>query len=173
MVSIDRKTLKPVLLVEDTANDIELALFALQTSRLANPVHVVRDGEEALDYLVCRGQHADRPQINPAVILLDLQMPKIGGIEVLSIIRLTPRFRHVPVIVITTSREDEDYFKTTNLKVDAYIVKPIDAIGFAVALTQLGLTLSSLPSESFSELHSELHSDLQFHIVDAAGETSS
>lgn len=152
--------MKPVLLVEDTANDIELALFALQTSRLANPIHVVRDGEEALDYLVCRGQHADRPLINPAVILLDIQMPKIGGIEVLRIIRLTPRLRHVPVIVITTSREDEDFFKTARLEVDAYIVKPIDAIGFSVALTQVGLTLRALASESVPELH--------FHIVDAS-----
>lgn len=157
MMSNDKVTLKPVLLVEDTANDIELALFALQQSRLANPVHIVRDGEEALDYLVCRGRHADRAPVNPAVILLDIQMPKIGGVEVLRILRLTPRLRHVPVIVITTSREDEDFFITANLKVDAYIVKPIDAMGFSVALMQVGLALNELPAGAVPAL--------QFHSV--------
>lgn len=138
--------LKPVLLVEDTANDVELALYALEKSSLANPVHVVRDGEEALDYLICRGRHADRPPINPAVVLLDIQMPKIGGIEVLRIIRLTPRLRHLPVIVITTSDEEKDFVKTARLGIDAFIVKPIDVMGFSVAVAQLGLTLAALSS---------------------------
>lgn len=131
--------LKPVLLVDDNAKDIELALYVLETSTLANPVNVVRDGEEALDYLVCRQRYADRPQINPALILLDIKMPKMNGIEVLQILRLTPRFRDIPVLVLTTSQEEEDFVRSANLGVSAFILKPLDATGFSVTIAQLGL----------------------------------
>lgn len=131
--------LKPVLLVDDNAKDIELALYVLETSTLANPVNVVRDGEEALDYLVCRQRYADRPQINPALILLDIKMPKMNGIEVLQILRLTPRFRDIPVLVLTTSQEEEDFVRSANLGVSAFILKPLDVTGFSVTIAQLGL----------------------------------
>ena len=97
--------LKPILLVEDNPNDLELTLLALERSQLANEVIVVRDGAEALDYLFRRNSHADRPQGNPAVLLLDLKLPKVDGLEVLEQVRDSADLRSIPVVMLTSSRE--------------------------------------------------------------------
>src|SRR5947209_6450658 len=117
--------LKPILLVEDSPNDLELTLIALERSQLANEVVVVRDGAEALDYLLCRGTYRDRPHGNPAVVLLDLKLPKVDGIEVLERIRTTPDLQRLPVVILTSSREEKDLVRSYNLGVNAYVVKPV------------------------------------------------
>lgn len=154
-------SMKPVLLVENHANDLELALYALRESRLANPVDVVREGEEALDYLVCRGKYAQCARIAPALILLDLQMPKVSGIEVLQILRLTPNLRHIPVVATSTSTstEDEDFLRTSKLGIEAYVVKPLCLMGFSVAVAQLGLSLAASDKGSVSGLYFNIDVD--------------
>lgn len=144
--------LKPVLLVDDNSNDRELALFALRHSGLKNPVDLAFDGEEALDYLVCRGRYADRPRINPAVILLDIKMPKVNGIEVLQSLRWTPRLRDVPVIVLTTSREEQYYVQSAQLGAHAFVLKPLDVKAFSIAVAQLGLNLAASSNLTGSEV---------------------
>lgn len=144
--------LKPVLLVDDNRHDRELALFALRHSGLKNPVDMVHDGEEALDYLVCRGRYAQRPQINPSVILLDIKMPKINGIEVLQTLRLTPRLWEVPVIVLTTSREEQHYLETAQLGAHAFVLKPLDVKAFSIAVAQLGLPLATTTEKTGPEV---------------------
>ncbi len=131
---------KPVeiLLVEDSPHDVELTLHALQQHRADTSVHVARDGEEALDYLFCRGPHADRPFAAPRLVLLDLKLPKIDGIEVLQAIRSDPRTSAIPVVVLTSSKEQRDIAATYRLHVNSYIQKPVDFDQFRDTVRQLG-----------------------------------
>jgi CheY-like chemotaxis protein len=131
--------LKPILLVEDNPNDLELTLVALERSQLANEVIVVRDGAEALDYLHCRGEYARRQQGNPAVILLDLKLPKVDGLEVLREVRNTSELRPLPVVMLTSSREEQDLVRSYELGVNAYVVKPVDFKEFVRAISDLGV----------------------------------
>lgn len=131
--------LKPILLVEDDARDLELTLIALERSQLANDVVAVRDGEAALDYLLRRGAHADRAEGNPAVILLDLKLPKINGLEVLEAVRKSDALRAVPVVMLTSSHEESDLVRSYSLGVNAYVVKPVDFKQFVAAISELGM----------------------------------
>ncbi|MGC2061424.1 MAG: response regulator [Thermodesulfovibrionales bacterium] len=131
--------LKRILLVEDSPNDIELTLEALSEHNLANDVEVARDGQEALDYLYHEGQFSDRPNGNPAVILLDLKLPKINGLEVLKKIRSDDRLKLIPVVVLTSSHEESDRIASYNLGVNAYVVKPVDFHAFIDAVKGLGI----------------------------------
>jgi two-component system, response regulator len=127
-----------ILLVEDNANDEMLALHAFKRQKIANKVHVVRDGAEALDYVFCTGAYSNRRIENPKVILLDLKLPKVDGIEVLRLIRSDPRTRLVPVVVLTSSNEECDVTETYKLGVNSYIVKPVDFEQFNEVAKHLG-----------------------------------
>jgi len=131
--------IKRILLAEDNANDVELTLTALQECRLANEVEVVHDGAEALDYLYQRGNHADRVNGLPGVILLDLKMPRIDGLEVLRQIKSDPALRHIPVVMLTSSREEKDLVRSYDLGVNAFVVKPVDFSQFVEAIRTLGV----------------------------------
>ena len=131
--------LKRVLLAEDSAKDVELTLEALGEHRLANEVVVARDGAEAWDYLTCRGKFASRPAGNPAVVLLDLKMPKMDGLEVLKCMRADERLKAVPVVMLTSSNEERDVVKSYELGVNAYVVKPVAFEDFIMAIKNLGL----------------------------------
>lgn len=131
--------LKPILLVEDNPNDLELALLALEKSNLANEVITVRDGAEALDYLFRRGAYAQRSQGNPVVVLLDLKLPKLDGIQVLEIIKAEPSLSSLPVVILTTSREERDLARAYKLGVNAYVVKPVAFSDFIQAVQDLGV----------------------------------
>ena len=130
---------KRILLVEDTPNDVELTLAALEENNLANEVIVVRDGAEALDYLYKRGVFKLRAQGHPAVVLLDLKLPKVDGLEVLQQVKSDPDLRAVPVVMLTSSREEQDLVSSYNMGVNAYVVKPVGFSEFAGALKELGL----------------------------------
>ena len=125
--------LKPILLVEDNPNDLELTLVALERSQLANDVVIKRDGAEALDYLLQRGDY------NPAVMLLDLKLPKVDGLEVLKTVRETPALRSIPVVMLTSSREEPDLVRAYEMGVNAYVVKPVDFKEFVAAISDLGI----------------------------------
>ena len=131
--------LKRILLVEDNPNDVELTLEALGEYNLANEVEVARDGEEALDYLYSRGKFAERTGNNPAVILLDLKLPKIDGLEVLRRIRADDGLKLIPVVILTSSREERDMVEGYRLGANAYVVKPIDFHEFLNAVKELGI----------------------------------
>ena len=131
--------LKRILLVEDNPNDIELTLAALEENRLANEVVVVRDGEEALDYLNRRGIFKMRTAGHPAVVLLDLKLPKVDGLEVLERLKADPSLKPIPVVMLTSSREEQDLVTSYNLGVNAYVVKPVDFNEFVGAIKELGL----------------------------------
>jgi CheY-like chemotaxis protein len=131
--------LKPILLVEDNPNDLELTLIALERSQLANEVVVVRDGAEALDYLHARGAYVSRDQGNPAVVLLDLKLPKVDGLEVLAEIRGSATLKSIPVVMLTSSREEQDLVRSYELGVNAYVVKPVDFTEFVRAIADLGI----------------------------------
>jgi CheY-like chemotaxis protein len=131
-------SLKRILLVDDSPRDTELAVTALEAHNLANEVVALRDGAEALDYLYRRGEFADRPHGDPAVILLDLKMPKVDGIEVLRQIKGDPALRRIPVVVMTSSREEQDVLNTYELGVNAYVVKPVRFQSFVEAVEQVG-----------------------------------
>ncbi len=129
-----------ILLVEDNPNDVELTLHALSKNRISNCVHVVRDGVEALEFIFCTGAYAERSiQDTPKVILLDLKLPKVDGLEVLQRIKEDPRFRATPVVVLTSSREERDIVESYRLGVNSYIVKPVDFKKFTEAVQQMGL----------------------------------
>jgi CheY-like chemotaxis protein len=132
-------TLRPVLLVEDSPYDVELIQTALSEARLVNEIAVTNDGEQALDYLCRRGPHAGRTSADPAVILLDLKMPKVDGREVLRRLRADPHLKLIPVVVLTSSREEQDLFETYNLGANAYLVKPVDFEAFTAAVTKVGV----------------------------------
>jgi len=131
--------LRPILLVEDNVNDIELTLIALEKTRLANPVVSIRDGAEALDYLRREGQYADRKDENPAVILLDKKLPKIDGHEVLKAVRADDKLKRIPVVMLTSSREEKDLLRSYDLGVNAYVVKPVEFDDFMAAINDLGM----------------------------------
>lgn len=129
-----------ILLVEDDPNDVELTLHALKTNNLSNNVHVARDGAEALDFLFDQGAYSGRiAEKRPKVVLLDLKLPKVDGLEVLRAIRADPRTRVMPVVILTSSREDRDIVESYALGVNSYIVKPVDFERFAEAVRTLGL----------------------------------
>jgi two-component system response regulator len=132
---------KPVeiLLVEDNPNDAELSLYALKKYNIANRVHHARDGAEALEYLFRTGKYADRNEQPPRVIMLDLKLPKVDGLEVLRRIKADKSTRSIPVVVLTSSREERDVIESYNLGVNSYIVKPIDFEQFTEAVRSLGL----------------------------------
>ena len=128
-----------ILMVEDDPKDVELSLTALEEYNLANEVVVARDGEEALDYLYCRGKFAARPDGNPAVLLLDLKLPKVNGLEVLQQIRSDEKLKMMPVVVLTSSHEEKDMVASYKLGVNAYVVKPVDFHEFVNAVKELGV----------------------------------
>jgi CheY-like chemotaxis protein len=132
-------TLGRILLVEDDPRDVELTLTALDDYKLANEVVVARDGQQALDYLRCQGEYRTRVQENPAVLLLDLKLPKVDGLEVLKEIRSDDRLKLIPVVVLTSSQEEKDMVRSYTLGVNAYVVKPVDFHEFINAVKELGV----------------------------------
>ena len=132
------KTLKRILLVEDNVKDSELTLAALAESHVANDIAVVRDGVEALDYLYARGRFAGREPGLPAVMLLDIKMPRMDGLEVLRHMKQDPLLRIIPVVMLTSSREEPDLAQSYALGVNAYVVKPVDFQQFFDAVKQVG-----------------------------------
>lgn len=126
-------------MVEDDNRDVELTLTALEEYNLANEVVVTRDGEEALDYLYCRGQYASRSSDNPAVMLLDLKLPKVDGLEVLRQVKSDEKLRIIPVVVLTSSHEEKDMVTSYKLGVNAYVVKPVNFHEFVNAIKELGV----------------------------------
>ncbi|MBC8010266.1 MAG: response regulator [Burkholderiales bacterium] len=129
-----------ILLVEDNPNDLQLTLRALKKARLGNHIQVARDGAEALDYLFAEGEFAGRDILDtPKIVLLDLKLPKIDGIEVLRRIKADARTRHIPVVVLTSSKEQRDVVESYRLGVNSYIVKPVDFEGFSDAIRDLGM----------------------------------
>ena len=130
--------LSRVLFAEDNDNDAELTIAALEEHNLANEVVRVRDGAEALDYLYLRNKYKDRPPGNPALLLLDLKMPKIDGVEVLKQVRSDENLKMVPVVILTSSREEKDLIESYKLSVNAYVVKPVEFGEFVEAVKQLG-----------------------------------
>jgi CheY-like chemotaxis protein len=132
-------TLGRILLVEDDPKDVELTLTALEDYKLANEVVVAHDGAEALDYLYRRGNFANRSTDNPAVLLLDLKLPKVDGLEVLEQIKADAKLRLIPVVVLTSSHEEKDMVTSYKLGVNAYVVKPVDFHEFVNAVKELGI----------------------------------
>ena len=147
-------SLRPILLAEDNPNDVELVVTALKDARLLNEIVTVGDGAQALDYLFRRGPYAGRNGLSPAVIMLDLKMPKVDGREVLRQIRDHPELRTVPVVVLTSSREESDLMQSYQLGVNAYVVKPVVFEEFAAAVGKLGFfwaLLNEPPPEKAKE----------------------
>lgn len=129
---------KRILLAEDSQKDVELTLAALEEHNLINKVDVVPDGAEALDYLYCRGKYRDRAPEPPVVVLLDLKMPKVDGLEVLRTIKQDPQLRALPVVMLTSSREERDLVESYKVGVNAYVVKPVEFQRFVHAIKDLG-----------------------------------
>ena len=129
-----------ILLVEDNPNDVELTLHVFQAHKLTNRIHVVRDGAEALDFIFCAGRYASRNRLDrPKVILLDLKLPRIDGLEVLGRVKRDAATRVIPVVVMTSSREERDLVESYRLGVNSYIVKPVECQQFSEAIRQVGL----------------------------------
>jgi len=136
---IDENKPVEILLVEDNPKDLELTLYALKNNNLSNHIEVVRDGEEALDFIFCKNAYAKRSLNNqPKVILLDLKLPKIDGLEVINIIKKSPETRSIPIVVLTSSREEKDLIESYKLGVNSYMVKPIDFNQFTQAVREIG-----------------------------------
>ena len=133
------ETLGRILMVEDDPKDVELTLTALEEYNLANEVVVTHDGEEALDYLYCRGKYAARSSDNPAVMLLDLKLPKVDGLEVLHQVKSDEKLRMIPIVVLTSSHEEKDMVTSYKLGVNAYVVKPVEFHQFVNAIKELGI----------------------------------
>ena len=155
--------IKHILLVEDDPRDVDLTLAALGEHNLANSVVVVPDGAEALDYLYCRGKFKTRASGPPVVVLLDLKMPKVSGLEVLKIIKADENLKTIPVVVLTSSREEPDLIESYQYGVNAYVVKPVDFSEFIKAVKQLGIFWAAmneppppLPSEKVTPPNAEL-----------------
>jgi CheY-like chemotaxis protein len=129
---------RTILLAEDNANDVELTLAALRHNHVINDVVVVRDGADALDYLYRRNGFARRAAGNPALVLLDLKMPKVDGLDVLRQVKTDPQLRTIPIVILTSSREEQDLVTTYNLGVNAYVVKPVEFTEFIDAVKLLG-----------------------------------
>ena len=141
-----------ILYVEDDAADIELTLAAMRRNKMANVIHIARDGGEALDFLLCRGQHADRAFLTPKLVLLDLKLPKVDGLEMLRAIRNDPRTELVPVVMLTSSKEQSDMIDSYKLHVNSYVQKPVDFEKFQQIVRQLGfywlIVNQAAPAES-------------------------
>ena len=131
--------LRPILLVEDNPKDLELTLAALSKCQLANEIVIARDGAEALDYLYAREAYAARDPGDPAVVLLDLKLPKVDGLEVLETVKRDALRRQIPVVMLTSSREERDLVKSYELGVNAFVVKPVDFNAFFEAIQDLGM----------------------------------
>lgn len=145
-----------ILLIEDNPDDAELAMHALRRENIANRIEIARDGEEALDFLFCRGRHAHRAFTQPPrVVLLDLKLPKVDGLEVLREVKNDLRTRAIPVVILTASREEKDLVNGYQLGVNAYIQKPVDFDQFRAIVKQLGLFWLVVnqppPAEAFRE----------------------
>ena len=143
--------LRTILLAEDNPKDVELTLEAMAENSLANNIIVVKDGVEALEYLRCQGKYKLRKTGNPALILLDIKMPRMDGIEVLRNIRSDAALKRIPVVVLTSSREENDLINTYDLGVNAYVLKPVDFKQFIEAVKQIGsfwAVLNELPREN-------------------------
>jgi CheY-like chemotaxis protein len=136
--------LRPILLVEDNPADIELTVAALRKTNIANEIVVARDGVEALDYIFCEGAYAARDGEQPAVILLDLKLPKVDGIEVLERVKKHPRHRNIPIVMLTSSREESDVVRSYEQGVNSFVVKPVDFNAFFEAIRNLGLVWAVL-----------------------------
>jgi CheY-like chemotaxis protein len=151
--------LAKILLVEDDPYDVELTLSALNENRIANGVVVARDGEEALDYLFRRGAYESREPGESAVVLLDLKLPKVSGMEVLESIKDDPQLRTLPVVVLTSSREEQDLVRSYDLGTNAYVVKPVDFQDFIEAVGQVGLfwVITNQPPPGSAGLAREPH----------------
>jgi CheY-like chemotaxis protein len=150
---------KRILLAEDNLQDVQLTLSALDEYHLASEVMVVRDGAEALDYLHRRGAFEGRENSQPVVVFLDLKMPKVDGIEVLRQIKSAPELKLIPVVMVTSSREQQDLIETYELGVNAYVVKPIDYEQFVTTIKELGLfwvVLNEPPPENSPRFHGEV-----------------
>jgi CheY-like chemotaxis protein len=131
--------LRPILLVEDNPRDLELTLQALNKCQLANEILIARDGVEALDFLYCRNEFAGRSTPDPAVIMLDLKLPRIDGLEVLEKVKSDPALRHLPVVMLTSSREEQDLVRSYQLGANAFVVKPVSFKDFYQAIQDLGV----------------------------------
>jgi len=141
--------LKKILLVEDSPNDAELTLEALKSARLANEVIWLKDGQEALDFLYCQDTYTGRERVNPALILLDLKMPRVDGFQVLKQIKEDEKLRTIPVVILTSSREEVDLVKGYKNGVNAFVVKPVDFKEFMDSVSKLGAfwaVLNEVPS---------------------------
>jgi len=140
-----------ILLVEDNPEDVEITLRAFQKYKLSNKIHVVQDGEEALECIFCTGRYAGRSVgSDPRLILLDLKLPKVDGIEILQRCKSDPRTKGIPIVILTSSREERDLVNSYNLGVNSYVVKPVDFSQFTEAVRRLGLywmVLNQLPSD--------------------------
>ncbi|MGD0089373.1 MAG: response regulator [Planctomycetota bacterium] len=132
-------SLRRILYADDNPKDVELTLEALSEHNLANQVVVVTDGAEALDYLCCQGKYKLRPPGNPAVVLLDIKMPKVDGLEVLRKIRSDEKLKTIPAVILTSSREEKDLIEGYKLGVNAYVVKPVNFADFVAAVKTLGI----------------------------------
>lgn len=130
--------LRTILLVEDSVVDAEMTMDALREAHLANPVTHVEDGEECMDWLYARGAFADRPGGDPALVLLDIKMPRMNGLDVLKQMRQDDRFRRTPVVILSSSREESDLARSWDLGVNAYVIKPVDVAQFFQAVRTLG-----------------------------------
>lgn len=143
--------IKKILLVEDDPKDVELTLTALADYQLTNAVDVARDGAEALDYLYRRGKFQTREGHNPAVIILDLKLPKVSGLEVLRQVKADEKLKGVPIVVLTSSREEQDLITSYQLGVNAYVVKPVDFHKFVEAVKILGVFWAVLNEAPLTE----------------------
>jgi two-component system response regulator len=143
-------TIRTILLVDDNPKDVELILEAMADNNLANQIVVVNDGVEALEYLRCEGKFKKRKASNPGVILLDIKMPRMDGIELLRIIRSDSALKNLPVVILTSSREEQDLLTSYELGVNAYVVKPVDFKQFMTAVKEIGIfwaILNELPNQ--------------------------
>ncbi len=142
--------IRTILLAEDSPHDAEMAIDALREAHLANPIVHVEDGVEAIDYLFRRGKFADRPEGDPAVLLLDIKMPRMDGLEVLKQLRDHETLKRMPVVILSSSREESDLARSWDLGVNAYVVKPVDVEQFFDAVRTLGkfwAVLNEVPEE--------------------------
>jgi two-component system, response regulator len=135
---MNSKDLRTILLAEDNPADAEMAIDALREAKLANPVVHVEDGVEAMEYLTCTGAHAGRAKGDPAVVLLDIKMPRLDGLEVLKRMRSDDHLKRVPVVILSSSREESDLVRSWDLGVNAYVVKPVDVHQFFTAVQTVG-----------------------------------
>jgi two-component system response regulator len=135
---MNKKELLTILIAEDSAADAEMAIDALREAKLANPIVHAEDGVEALDWLLARGAHAGRDGGNPSLVLLDIKMPRMDGLEVLKRMRAEDSLRHIPVVILSSSREESDLARSWDLGVNAYVVKPVDVRQFFDAVQTLG-----------------------------------